>query len=132
MYLYSAAVTVLTVMVIFMAMGLVGRARGKFNVSAPAVSGHPDFERVFRAHQNTLEQSVMFLPVFWMATIYSGYAGTAAAIGLIWVVARVWYVLAYANSAGKRHQAFLLGFIAFALLLVMSLVGIGHQLLIGR
>ena len=29
----------------------VGQARGKFGVKAPAVTGHPEFERAFRAHQ---------------------------------------------------------------------------------
>ena len=40
---------------------LVGRARGKYGIKAPATSGHEIFERTFRVHQNTLEQ-LMRLP----------------------------------------------------------------------
>ena len=47
----------------YLAFGLfVGRARGKFGVDAPATTGHPEFERYFRAHYNTLEQLIVFLP----------------------------------------------------------------------
>ena len=34
----------------------VGRARGRFEVPAPATTGIESFERFFRAHQNTTEQ----------------------------------------------------------------------------
>ncbi len=34
---------------------LVGQARGKYSVSAPAVTGHEVFERQYRVQQNTLE-----------------------------------------------------------------------------
>jgi hypothetical protein len=32
---------------------IVGRYREKLGIKAPATTGHPDFERAFRAHQNT-------------------------------------------------------------------------------
>jgi hypothetical protein len=34
---------------------LVGRARGRYGVHGPAVTGHPIFERYFRVQMNTLE-----------------------------------------------------------------------------
>jgi len=34
---------------------LVGRARQQYGVAAPAMSGHPLFERYVRVHQNTME-----------------------------------------------------------------------------
>ena len=34
---------------------LVGRARAKYGIHAPATTGHPDFERANRVHINTLE-----------------------------------------------------------------------------
>jgi hypothetical protein len=40
----------------------VGQARGKYGVEAPAITGHPMFERRFRVHQNTLEALIVFLP----------------------------------------------------------------------
>ncbi len=39
----------------------VGQARGKYDVEAPATSGHEIFDRVFRVHQNTLEQLITFI-----------------------------------------------------------------------
>ena len=41
---------------------LVGRARAKYKIEAPAITGHPVFERYYRVHYNTLEQLVCFIP----------------------------------------------------------------------
>ena len=38
----------------------VGRARGRFEVPAPATTGNESFERFCRAHQNTTNCSVVF------------------------------------------------------------------------
>ncbi len=128
MHLHAALITVLNVFVIAIAMGLVGRARGKFQIKAPATTGHPDFERAFRAHQNTLEQTVMFLPVLWLATIYSSQTELVMALGYLWVAARLWYVLAYIREAGKRGLPFLIGALAVTFLLVLSLKAVVLQL----
>ncbi|MBV9063492.1 MAG: MAPEG family protein, partial [Alphaproteobacteria bacterium] len=66
----SALVTIL-VLILYVAMGArVGRMRGKHNVAAPATAGHPEFERAFRVHMNTLEQLIIFLPLLWLATFF--------------------------------------------------------------
>lgn len=129
MYPHSALITLLTVFVIAIAMGLVGRARGKCQIKAPATTGHPDFERAFRAHQNTLEQSVMFLPVLWLATIYSSQPELVIVLGYVWVASRLWFVLAYIREASKRAMPFLIGSLASALLLVLSLKAVVMQML---
>ena len=36
----------------------------------PAISGNPDFERVFRVQMNTLEWLPIFLPSLWLFAIY--------------------------------------------------------------
>ena len=66
MYHFTALATLLAVLVYFYSSILVSRARGKFGVKLPAISGNPDFERVFRAHMNTLEW-LPILPIsrFW-------------------------------------------------------------------
>jgi glutathione S-transferase len=120
MYLQAALITTLCVIVIAIAMFLVGRARGIHKIKAPAITGHPDFERAFRAHQNTLEQAVMFLPVLWLATLYSNEQ-YAAYFGYAWLIGRLWYVLGYIQAAGRRNMGFLVSFLAFAALLAMSL-----------
>ena len=48
------------------------RARGKFGVKVPAISGNADFERVFRVQMNTLEWMPIFLPSLWLFAIYIG------------------------------------------------------------
>ena len=47
MYHYTAIVTLLAIAVYFYSSILVSRARGKFGVKLPAISGNPDFERCF-------------------------------------------------------------------------------------
>ena len=85
MYHLTALVTLLAILVYFYSSVLVSRARGTFGVKLPAISGNPDFERVFRAQMNTLEWLPIFLPSLWLFAIYVS-DGIAAAIGLVWVI----------------------------------------------
>ena len=105
MYHFTALVTLLAVLVYFYSSILVSRARGKFGVKLPAVSGNPDFERVFRAQMNTLEWMPIFLPSLWLFAFYISDA-IAAGIGLVWVIGRVLYVLGYAQAVAKRSRGF--------------------------
>ena len=66
---------------------LVGWARGKYGVVAPATSGHPVFERYFRVHMNTLEQLVAFVPAMWLFGTYVN--PTWAAWSSTWPSARI-------------------------------------------
>jgi hypothetical protein len=43
-----ALITLLTVLLLITTAVMVGRARGRLGVPAPATSGHPLFDRVFR------------------------------------------------------------------------------------
>jgi glutathione S-transferase len=128
MYLHAAMITALSTLVISIAMFLVGRARDKYQIKAPAISGHPDFERAFRAHQNTLEQTIIFLPVLWLATLYAN-ENIAAYAGYTWLLSRLWFIVAYIKAANKRGAAFSIGLLAFVTLLAMSLWGIVAKLI---
>lgn len=128
MHLQAALITALSVVVIGIAMTLVGRARGIHRIDAPATTGHPDFERAFRAHQNTLEQTIMFLPLLWLATLYSNEQ-YAAYLGYAWLVGRLWYVFGYVAHAAKRSMGFLVGFLATVVLLIMALWGVISRML---
>ena len=120
MHLHAALITLLTVMLIAAAMALVGRARGKHQVKAPATTGHPDFERAFRAHQNTIEQAVMFLPALWLASVY-GDERIAGWLGYAWLLGRVWYLFGYMGPSGKRGGGFMVAILAnFGLLLLAA------------
>jgi glutathione S-transferase len=105
MYHFTALVTLLAVLVYFYSSILVSRARGKFGVKLPAISGNPDFERVFRAQMNTLEWLPIFLPSLWLFAIYISDT-VAAAIGLVWIAGRILYMTGYSQAAAKRGRGF--------------------------
>jgi uncharacterized MAPEG superfamily protein len=128
MHLQAALITALTVLVLVFATALVGRARGRYGIKVPATVGPPDFERAFRAHMNTLEQAVIFLPALWLATIYNN-EGIAAYLGYAWVAGRVWYIVGYIKEADKRSIGFLISVICFFILLAMGLWGITRGLM---
>lgn len=128
MHLHAALITLLTVLLISFAMYLVGAARGKHQVHAPAITGHPDFDRTFRAHQNTLEQTVMFLPALWIACVY-GNEQWAVWAGYAWLIGRVWYLLGYVREAGKRSKGFLIAGLAWIFIVGLALVGVVQKFL---
>lgn len=105
----------------------VGRARVRFGIPAPATSGNPDFERVFRVHMNTLEQLVMFLPSIW---IFASYVSPlwAAGLGVVYLVGRFLYAQGYAKAANKRGLGFGLSALPVMILLFGGLVGAGLSL----
>jgi uncharacterized MAPEG superfamily protein len=83
---------------------------------------------VFRAHQNTIEATVMFLPCLWIASSY-GDARIASWLGWAWLVGRVWYLFAYASATGKRGPGFMIAIIANVGLLAMGFWGLVPPLL---
>jgi uncharacterized membrane protein YecN with MAPEG domain len=102
----------------------VSRARRKYAIAAPATTGNVDFERVFRAQQNTLEQLVIFIPCL---LLFSEYVSPSwgAGIGLVWVIGRVWYAIGYAApGGGKRAPGGATSFITNSVLLVGATIGI--------
>jgi glutathione S-transferase len=127
---YSAAVTVLAVLFYFYTGLQVPRAREKFGVKAPAIAGHPDFERVYRVQMNTLEWMPIFLPALWLCALYVGDR-MAAAVGVVWIIGRVVYMLGYTQAANKRGPGFAIQAIAAGVLLVGALVGIVLHLIGG-
>ncbi len=120
---WPAVVTLLIVLLLFANGFMVGRARGRYGIKAPATSGHEAFERVFRVQMNTQESALMVLPTLWIAAWY-GNPEFAAIAGLAWVLARVWYALAYSRDASKRGPAFSLSMLAFAALFVLAGIGL--------
>lgn len=102
---------------------LVGRARGKYGVPAPATTGHPAFERVNRVHVNTLENLVLFIPSVILFAIYVSEAW-AAGLGFVFVVARALYAVGYLKAAEKRAVGAGLTGLVNMVLLLGALVGI--------
>lgn len=126
-----ALVTLLTVLLLFGTLFITGKARGKYDIKAPATSGHPAFECAYRVQMNTIEATVMFLPALWLAATH-GFGGLwAGTAGLIWLIGRVWYALAYLKDPTKRGGGFGLSMLAWAALVVMAGIGIVHAMMIG-
>lgn len=124
-----ALVTLLTVLLMAGTATAVGFARGKYGIKAPATSGHPAFERAFRVQMNTLEATLMFLPLLWLAAHY-GLGAWAGIAGLVWVAGRVWYAAAYLKEASKREGGFVLGALALLVVLGLAAFGVGRALLL--
>lgn len=101
---------------------LVGRARAKYGVTAPATSGHEMFDRAFRVQMNTLEQLVCFLPVYFMASVYWSPVMVCAA-GVVYLVGRMIYWRSYNANPASRSIGFLLTIIPTVLLLLSVFVG---------
>jgi glutathione S-transferase len=122
-------VTILLALIEYMVMAaLVGRARGKYGIKAPATTGHPEFERVNRVHINTLESLIVFVPAVW---IYAQYGSElwAAVLGAVFVVARAIYAVGYIKAADKRGLGAGLTGVVNIVLIVGGLIGLGRALL---
>lgn len=107
---------------------LVGRARARYGIPAPAVSGHEIFERYFRVHQNTLEQLIVFIPAAWLFGVYLS-AGWAAAIGLVFLVGRALYAAGYVRDPARRELGAGLSFLPTTVLVIGALIGVLRDLL---
>ncbi len=121
MFHFTALVTCLAILVYVFTIIQVSKARVAFGVKAPAVSGNPDFERVFRVQMNTLEWLPIFLPALWLFAVYLNDA-LAAALGLVWIVGRILYLTGYSQAANKRELGFGIQSVA-ALLLWLGALG---------
>lgn len=124
MPLYTSIVSLMVVGLYFSFALRVAIARGKYGVPLPATTGDPDFERVFRAHINTLEWMPTFLIPLWLTAMYLSDVA-AAALGLVWIAGRVWYFAGYRKAGAKRLPGFFVQSFACIMLFVGSLIGIG-------
>ena len=111
-----------------------GMARVKYQVKAPAISGHPMFERYYRVQMNTLEQLIVFIPallVFSTTAENVGWPGyeIAAVLGVIWIIGRAVYFRAYLDDPANRGTGFMMTFAPSAIMLLASLVAILVSLL---
>jgi len=123
--LLTAVVTILAIILYVVIGGRVASMRGKHSITAPATTGHPEFERAYRVQMNTLEQFPIFFPALWLATMYFTMIGwLAPAIGLVWVVGRILYMQGYMADPAKRGPGFGISFLAQLALVVLAIVGI--------
>jgi glutathione S-transferase len=122
-------VTIVLALVEYMLMGaLVGFARAKYRIAAPALTGHPDFERTNRVHVNTLENLIIFIPTVLLFGTYVS-PRWAAVLGFLFVAARAVYAVGYLKAAEKRGIGAGLTGLVEMVLVAGSFVGLARALL---
>ena len=120
---YTAAVTLLALLLYLIVSLNVGEARRKHGVRAPATTGNEHFERAYRVQMNTLEQMAFFLPSLWLCAIF--LSDIAAAIcGVLWVGGRALYALAYIHETKSRGRGMMISFVAASALYLGALFGV--------
>ena len=120
---YVSLVIILALLEYFFFVAMVGAARGKYSINAPATTGDPNFERIFRVQQNTLEQLVIFIPAIYLFGLYV-HATAAAAIGLLFLIGRAIYYKAYITDPVTRTIGMVCGVGSYAILSLGALIGI--------
>ncbi|HEU4602168.1 MAG TPA: MAPEG family protein [Steroidobacteraceae bacterium] len=113
---YVALVTLLALTQYFWFSVRVMRARGKYGVAAPAITGHEIFERHFRVHMNTQEQLLLLLPSLWMFARFISPIW-AAALGLIYVIGREVYARSYVQDPKRRELGFVISITPIAVMM---------------
>ena len=127
---FVAVVAVLALMQYILFGSLVGKARGRFGVNGPAVTGHPVFERYFRVQMNTLELLIALLPGLWLFAHYVSPVW-AAILGTVYLAGRFEYLRSYVADPAKRSVGFGLSMLPILALLLGALIGAVSALLRG-
>ncbi|XP_073710498.1 microsomal glutathione S-transferase 2-like [Misgurnus anguillicaudatus] len=118
-----AAVSILSALHMCFQARRVGWSRMKYKIIPPSVTGPAEFERTFRAHQNSVEFYPIFLVVLWTSGIFCSEA-IAALGGLLYIVGREMYFIGYINETQKRLPGFYLVICVIVFLSVMATFGI--------
>lgn len=127
---YTSLVTLL-ISAYYVWIGIfVGMVRRKVNISAPAVTGDPLLERAIRVQMNALEFAPVILPGLWLAAVWMSDAW-AAALGLVWLLARIAYLRLYMNDPASRGAAFTIQGIAAVVLITIAITGVASKLFHG-
>ena len=110
-HIYTAAVTLLALLLYMILTMVAGQARSKYGVKAPAVTGNENFERAYRVQMNTVEQLVFFLPALWLYALLLSDKGAAVG-GLIWLAGRGLYAVTYLADPTKRGPGVVISMLA--------------------
>lgn len=121
--MHVVAFTVMLALIEYMILtAMVGSARVRYKVSAPATTGDPMFERYFRVQQNSMEQLVAFVPAMFIFATYV-HMLAAAALGFVFVVARAIYAMGYIKDPEKRAGGAAATFLVNTILVLGGLIG---------
>jgi uncharacterized MAPEG superfamily protein len=101
---------------------LVGKARGTYNVPAPATTGNEMFERYFRVQMNTLELLVLFLPAILIFAFYMSPV-VAAGLGVVYLIGRQIYLYSYVKEPKSRSLGYALSMLPILVLVLGAIFG---------
>ena len=125
---YTALVSILAILFYVYTGFRVPQARRRFGLKAPVMmTGNLEFDRIFRVQMNTLEWMPIFLPLLWLFAYYVSDRW-AAALGVVWIAARAWYMVGYTQAPEKRSPGFALQAAVCIVLLIGSLYGVFNGL----
>ncbi|MBK9245447.1 MAG: MAPEG family protein [Burkholderiales bacterium] len=127
---WPALVTLAALALCFATAAIVGKARVRYRVAAPATTGHEMFERAFRVQMNTLENAVVFIPALWLCALFVGPL-TATTLGGLWLVGRIWYAVAYLHEPKSRGSGFVLAYVAWGGLMIAASWGVLRGMIAG-
>jgi len=118
----AACITMLAILLYAGMLFATGAARARYKVAPPAMTGHPQFERILRVQQNTGEHLIAFIPSLW---IFSQFVSSfwGGILGVIWLVGRVVYAIGYYQQPKKRMPGHIIGAVALLILIVGALLG---------
>lgn len=116
-----AIIVIMVALIQYQLFGLrTGISRPKYNVPPPKTTGNETWERIFRVHQNTMEQLVVFVPGM---LAFSHYVSQMWAVGLgvCFILFRQYYSHMYIKNPPDRKfpPSFFVNFI----LIIGSIAG---------
>ena len=120
--IYPGIVSCIALLVYYYTLLMSGLARGRFDVAAPSHDGPEEDQRYVRAHQNTLEHLVLFLPGLWLFAVAVDPIW-ASGIGIIWPLGRLMYARGYYQEAAKRQVGLVISMLPIYVLILGSLAG---------
>jgi glutathione S-transferase len=125
-YALPAIVTVAGIHQFFSFTKAVGIARKKFDVKAPETTGPPEFNRTFRAHQNTLEFYPASLASLWIGSVFF-HPVPSSLLYAGYLVGRQKFFKGYVEDADKRVSGFTLSRRCLFGLVILCILGVGHK-----
>jgi uncharacterized membrane protein YecN with MAPEG domain len=128
---FTALVTLASLLFYFSFGVAVAKARVRYGVKAPATTGDPAFERIYRVQMNTLEWLPIYIPCLWLFGFYVSDLG-AAALGAIWIFGRYLYKTGYEEAPEKRGLGFSIQATVTAVLVVGAAFDIIFRIATGQ
>lgn len=122
-YTLSALATIFSSLLAFWLAYNTGMVRAKHKAPPYEHTENKDVWISCRAHMNTIEMMVVYLPLLWVATIF-GPSTIAGIVGLVWFASRVWYAQGYLKNPKQRQAPFMIGLACIGITALLGFYGL--------